>query len=212
MMANTSSWKAHFDEIQRLLESSRRHYGIANSNFTDMTIERLNFSIQSVVAMKNAIEGHISALSDYKAYLDSLNSSLRSVLTKWKEYRNVLDSTSAEHAFQVSEVHIGRCGRPKFDISKEQIEYLLSLSFTWIEIATLLGISRMILYRYSTLECDPYCIALCILSVTSLSVHSVCAWMLSVSMRTCYLCVHVECVCVCMLSVCVHVECVLCAC
>ena len=50
----------------------------------------------------------------------------------------------------------------------------------------------MTLYRYSTLEYDPYCIALCILSVTSLSVHRICA----------SLCVDVECICVCMLSAC----------
>ena len=36
-----------------------------------------------------------------------------------------------------------------FEIAKEQIEYLLSISFTWTEIAGLLGISRMTLYRYS---------------------------------------------------------------
>ena len=34
-------------------------------------------------------------------------------------------------------------------IAKEQIEYLLSISFTWTDIAALLGISRMTLYRYS---------------------------------------------------------------
>ena len=34
-------------------------------------------------------------------------------------------------------------------IAKEQIEYLLSISFTWTDIAVLLGISRMTLYRYS---------------------------------------------------------------
>ena len=36
-----------------------------------------------------------------------------------------------------------------FEIAKEQIEYFLSISFTWIDIAALLGISRMTLYRYS---------------------------------------------------------------
>ena len=69
-----SSWKAHFDEISRLLENSNRHYGIANSNFTDSTIERLEFSIQSVAAIKSALEGHFSGDIDtgfeYKQNLD----------------------------------------------------------------------------------------------------------------------------------------------
>jgi len=34
-----------------------------------------------------------------------------------------------------------------FDISREQIEYLSSLGFKWVEIAALLGVSRMTIYR-----------------------------------------------------------------
>ena len=38
-------------------------------------------------------------------------------------------------------------GRPKFDISKEQLEFLASMSFTWTQIAEMLGVSRMTIYR-----------------------------------------------------------------
>lgn len=38
-------------------------------------------------------------------------------------------------------------GRPKFLVTKEQILYLASMSFTWVEIAKILGISRNTLYR-----------------------------------------------------------------
>lgn len=41
----------------------------------------------------------------------------------------------------------GGRGRPKFSISKEQLEYLASLSFTWPQIAQLLGVSRMTIFR-----------------------------------------------------------------
>ena len=37
--------------------------------------------------------------------------------------------------------------RPRFEISKDQVVYLASLSFTWTEIAALLGVSRMTLFR-----------------------------------------------------------------
>ena len=40
-------------------------------------------------------------------------------------------------------------GRPQFDISKEQLEYLSSLGFKWTEVAALLGVSRMTIYRYT---------------------------------------------------------------
>ena len=38
-------------------------------------------------------------------------------------------------------------GRPRFIISKEQLEYLRSLSFTWTDISSLLGVSRMTIFR-----------------------------------------------------------------
>ena len=34
-------------------------------------------------------------------------------------------------------------GRPRFNITKEQLEYLSSMSFSWSQIATLMGVSRM---------------------------------------------------------------------
>jgi len=41
----------------------------------------------------------------------------------------------------------GGSGRPKFDISKDQLEYLYSHSFNWPQIAQLLGVSRMTIYH-----------------------------------------------------------------
>ena len=38
-------------------------------------------------------------------------------------------------------------GRPRFQISRDKLEYLWSLSFTWAEISSLLGVSRMTVYR-----------------------------------------------------------------
>lgn len=41
---------------------------------------------------------------------------------------------------------IGR-GRSHFLISRDQLEYLRSLSFTWTNIAALIGVSRMTIFR-----------------------------------------------------------------
>ena len=41
----------------------------------------------------------------------------------------------------------GSIGRPRFQIQKEQLEYLSSLGFSWSSIAELLGVSRMTIYR-----------------------------------------------------------------
>ena len=41
----------------------------------------------------------------------------------------------------------GTRGRPRFDVTKEQLEYLRSMSFTWTDIGNILGVSQMTLYR-----------------------------------------------------------------
>ena len=38
-------------------------------------------------------------------------------------------------------------GRPKFEVNREQILYLLSMSFSWKQIASILGVSYMTIYR-----------------------------------------------------------------
>ena len=49
--------------------------------------------------------------------------------------------------YHVPVIFSGRRGRPSYNISREQILYLRSLSFRWNVIAKLLGISVMTLYR-----------------------------------------------------------------
>ena len=38
-------------------------------------------------------------------------------------------------------------GRPRFEIPKEQLVYLSSLSFSWTDISRMLRVSRMTIYR-----------------------------------------------------------------
>ena len=38
-------------------------------------------------------------------------------------------------------------GRPSFDISRERLQYLRSMNFTWSQIADTLGVSYMTIYR-----------------------------------------------------------------
>ena len=64
-------------------------------------------------------------------------------------YKDLLDSDLAISgvAYHVPVVHMGQHGRPRFEVTRGQVEYLAFLSFTWSEIATLLGVSRTTLYR-----------------------------------------------------------------
>ena len=42
-----AGWASHFRELHSLLESSERHYGIANAQFSDNMVERFELAIHS---------------------------------------------------------------------------------------------------------------------------------------------------------------------
>ena len=64
----------------------------------------------------------------------------------WHEYQNSIEERSATQ-YSVAVEHTQQKGRPRFSITREQLEYLHSLSFTWDTIASMLGVSRMTIYR-----------------------------------------------------------------
>lgn len=82
------------------------------------------------------------ALSNMCEELCSLLECLRCILSEWEEYLN--------HPFNYSYSAPTRAssgpGRPRFDISEQQLMYLHSMGFTWVEIANLLGVSRMTIF------------------------------------------------------------------
>ena len=84
-------------------------------------------------------------LQECTASLSELLKCLYVMLRKWEEYKTSMDG---DYQLQCpSRVFSGGRGRPSFNVSKDQIEYLSSLSFKWTEIAAIIGISRMTLYR-----------------------------------------------------------------
>ena len=55
---------------------------------------------------------------------------------------------AAQFSYRALQMRVeGRRGRPRFDIPREQLVYLASLSFNWVQIASILGVSRMTMYR-----------------------------------------------------------------
>ena len=151
-------WRAFFREVIDLVNTGERHYGVTNASYLDYMVERLDLAIQSCqvignglsmsVATNSTVSGGEDSVAQYKDYIDQLIELLRVLLDQWKEYQMILDSNSHNVAYHVPMQHTNECGWPKFDIDKEQLEYLVSLSLSWTEIAAFLGISRTTLYRY----------------------------------------------------------------
>ena len=73
---------------------------------------------------------------------------LQQIAVEWQALKNMLDANEwSPHAYRAITVQNGARGRPKFQITKEQLEYLCFLSFSLNDISDLLGVSRMTIYR-----------------------------------------------------------------
>ena len=139
--------ESFFDDIVVLVEGAERQYGVANIRYAEYVLERFEFCISTCTLMHDHMERNTSGLEDYISSLGELIECLRVIHNKWMEYESVMERLPASSmAYQAPRL-LSR-GRPRFDISKEQLVYLLSLSFTWVEVAALLGVSRMTVYRF----------------------------------------------------------------
>ena len=137
-----------FDEIIKLLQETDRQYGIANSSFTDYAMERLEHCIITCTTIRERLQVESSLnLHEYCSMLNSLIECLRRVYNTWEEYSDILNSYPERYSYHVPVVHGNGVGRPRFQISRDQLLYLVSLSFKWTEVSALLGVSRMTLYR-----------------------------------------------------------------
>ena len=112
-------------------------------------MERIELSISATSNLKEAINNSAVRLDLEECFesLTQLIQCLRAEYRKWNDYKIYLEGSQSQYVNRTL-CSLGERGRPRFEVCKSQIEYLESLSFKWTEIASILGISRMTLYRY----------------------------------------------------------------
>ena len=147
----SSEWGTLFTDVARVVSSANNQSGLANEEFSEYVVEQLEMIIITVSTLKSYLGSHLPsselgseiALSNMCEELSSLLECLRCILSEWEEYLN--------HPFNYSYSAPTRAssgpGRPRFDINEQQLMYLHSMGFTWVEIANLLGVSRMTIFR-----------------------------------------------------------------
>ena len=155
-------WSRYFESIAEFLQGASRQYGVANENFTEYVVERLDLCISTCTTLRDQLivnvneeeEEEAELIMRYRAEMEGLLDCLMKVQVEWKRYREVLDArvqVGDDFSFHVgTTVNLGR-GRPRFNVSKEQLEYLSSLGFSWTEVASIFGVSRMTIYRLGML-------------------------------------------------------------
>jgi hypothetical protein len=117
----------------------------------DYCLERLHTIISGTTRIRDVISDAMGGstsdtiLLHYREALDELLANLRGVAVYLD---GCLDNImSASVGYTSSVIQTGQRGRPRFNVTIDQLTYLSSLSFSWLQIARMLGISRMTLYR-----------------------------------------------------------------
>ena len=142
--------------LNSFLRNADHQFGIANQEYTQYVLERLQMFCREVGIIEDILS-HSQAelqndldLQELPGKLVELKRSLTTILTEWERYNDTLASGAGamSAAYRVESVgSTGLRGRPRFQVQKEQLEYLSSLGFSWTAIAALLGVSRMTVYR-----------------------------------------------------------------
>lgn len=151
-----SEWETFFTEISRFISSLNNQRSLANEQFSEYAVERLEMFILNLLSLishlsasgnlPNNGERNVEvALADMCTDLTGLSECLRSILTEWEDYLNHPFSDGIHSYSAPISTPLGS-GRPRFDISHQQLFYLRSMSFSWVQIANLLGVSRMTIF------------------------------------------------------------------
>lgn len=155
--AEVRGWSRFFEELHGLISDSHRQIGVANEVYVEFIIDKLDTALRSIHSIQETLRDAEQELelaeaeiaTTYSRRIAELTTCIQTMLSYWHLYQDRLESSSTdETGYQIQVVHVqGRRGRPAFGIARNQLEYLHSLGFTWVEMATLLGVSRMTLYR-----------------------------------------------------------------
>ncbi len=154
-------WELFFDQLSSFLQSADRQMQSrgANESFSVYVLETITVYCSGVSSLLEHMHATIedgtvsnnesSVIMDYCLMLEELLQHMQSTGQLWNVYVDEIHQISHSNMYSapsVSATH-RRPGRPKFDISCDQLEYLSSMSFTWEQIASMLGVSRMTVYR-----------------------------------------------------------------
>ena len=155
-------WSVFFDSIKSFLRDLRRKFGLCNLRYVEYALERLDIclgSVSLVIDVFNEALGttehgeedssELQILLFYRGQLEELVLCLQQIAVEWQSLKDTLDANElSPDTYRVTAVPTGSRGRPRFQITQEQLEYLHSLSFSWSDISDMLGVSRMTIYRY----------------------------------------------------------------
>ena len=148
-------WESFFLRLRSFLETSSREIESASKDYSYFVLERLHLAVRNLSHVRNVLavpdtrvqfsDDEHGALREYCTSISELLGVLSSYSLQWEHHIDYLHATNNAYSVAAS-VSRGR-GQPRFEINRDQLKYLSSLNFTWTEISSMLGVSRMTVYR-----------------------------------------------------------------
>lgn len=146
-----------FGELTSFLEDLDRSSGTSSEAYAEYVLERIPVCLRVIRQIMTVLRGSTTHTEDEEDtiahYTEELSSLFEALIALSKEWEDRLDDivaneSNSSYSYRAPVVRVeGAQGRPRFDIKESQLEYLASLSFSWTQIASLLQVSRMTIYR-----------------------------------------------------------------
>ena len=158
----TPGWEEFFSQIEQFAVSLERYWDrrVTSLSFAEYAVERLQVCVIAVKRLKDYLTSSVAEdgfstdevqnIATYCTSLDALIVYLRQQLHRWDVYMdsaNISSVSPSSISYSLPLHRVSRVGRPKFEASKDQLEYLHSMMFNWTKIAAMLGVSRTTIYR-----------------------------------------------------------------
>ena len=155
-------WENYFEELSTFISSlGRGRITYANESYTEYVRDRLTTCISTIARLLEHIQSSMQSVElaeeefevadGYQEKLSQLLDCVRQISVEWQLHFDQLQMSNGrlrDTSFQLSTTRSTEGpGRPKFNITKDQLEYMSSMSFSWSQVAALLGVSRMTVYR-----------------------------------------------------------------
>ena len=94
-------------------------------------LNTIYYTTSILMVRQQAGTEELEVIRRYSTLFGELVIILRSISQQWENYIDEIQSQWSRNSYQVPLVISTSPGRPRFDISQEQLVYLHSLSFSW---------------------------------------------------------------------------------
>ena len=141
--------------LSLFFQAARRLENAASEAFCEYVVECSELCMQSVSTVilhlrtPNVKQDISETAVLYSALLSELLECLRTIHRQWETHLDHFGHGAAHEnaSYRAPLVNSGHVGRPRFHVTQHQLQYLRSMSFTWVQISQKLSISMMTLYR-----------------------------------------------------------------